>query len=255
MVVRVPAPLRAYAGGAKDVEVKGATVALALHDLSLRHPGMRPHLFDEHGELRPYVNLFLNEEDVRSLQGMSTPLSEGDRLTIVPSIAGGSTTGAGLRRVDHAALRTNQAMIIGALLGAFIADAPWLVLLVAAVMALGSALGVPGFVPLYRLLRSARLLRPDIVPDNPEPHRFAQVLGAAFLFAGSVALALGFPAVGWALAWIVIGLAALSLFGGLCVGCMMYYWLSRLGAPGFSKSPPAGARPGRRPPSPSETST
>jgi hypothetical protein len=81
------------------------------------------------------------------------------------------------------------------------------------------------------------------------------VLGAAFLFAGSVALALGFPAVGWALAWIVIGLAALNLFGGLCVGCMMYYWLSRLGAPGFSKSPPAGARPGRRPPSPSETST
>jgi hypothetical protein len=142
-------------------------------------------------------------------------------------------------------------MIIGLLVGAFIADLAWLVALVGLIMAAGSLLGVPGFGPVYRLLRSARLLKPDIVADHPEPHRFAQALGAAFLLAGAFGLALGLAA-GWVLTWIVIGLAALNLFGGLCVGCLLYYWLSRLGAPGFTKSPPAGARPGRRPPAANE---
>jgi molybdopterin converting factor small subunit len=246
VVIRVPAPLRAYTGGAREIEVQGKTVASALSDLASRHPALRPHLFDDRGDLRPFVNLFLNEEDVRMLQGTATPLDENDRLMIVPSIAGGSSAADSLRPVDHAALRTNQAMIIGVLLGAFIvmdlARA-----LVSLILALGSLTGRPGFL-LYRILRSARLFKPDVVPDHPEPHRFAQALGSAFLLAGWLALAVGLEAAGWALAWIVIALAALNLFAGLCIGCLVYYWLSRIGAPGFSKSPPDGARPGRRPP-------
>ena len=253
VMIRVPAPLRPYTGGAKEVQVQGQTVATALADLSLRHPDLRPHLFDDRGELRPFVNLFLNEEDVRSLQGTATPVAEGDRLMIVPSIAGGRPDQPALPRVDHAALRTNQAVIIGSLIGAFIADAGWLVALVGAIMALGSLLGVAGFLPIYRLLRAAGIFKPDVLPDHPEPHRFAQALGAAFLLAGSLALGQGVAAAGWALTWIVIGLAALNLFGGLCVGCLVYYWLSRLGAPWFTKTPPAGARQGRRPPAPSDS--
>jgi len=253
VVIRVPAPLRGFTSGAREIEVQGKTVASALSDLAARHPALRPHLFDDRGDLRPFVNLFLNEKDVRMLQGTETPLSEGDRLMIVPSIAGGAAEAKPVRPVDHAALRTNQAMIIGLLLGAFIREAGWLVLFVGTVMALGSLVGRPGFVPVYRLLRAARLIRPDVVPDHPEPHRFAQTLGAVFLLAGGLALALGLGVAGWALAWIVIALAALNLFAGLCVGCLVYYWLSRIGAPGFTQSPPQGARPGRRPPAASGT--
>jgi molybdopterin converting factor small subunit len=245
MIIRLPAPLRAYTDGEREIEVRGSTVAAALADLASRHPALRPHLFDDRGDLRPFVNLFLNEDDVRSLQGAETPLSDGDRLLIVPSIAGGT---ASTRPVDHAALRVNQAMIIGVLIGAFISDAAWLVLLVGLIMAVGTAAGRPGFLPVYRLLRSLGRIRPDIVQDNPEPHRFAQGLGAAFLLAASILLYAAVPLVGWALAWAVVGLAALNLFGGLCVGCAVYYWLSRLGVPGFVKAPPPGAPPGRRPP-------
>jgi molybdopterin converting factor small subunit len=248
VVIRVPAPLRGFTSGAREIEVQGQTVASALSDLAARHPALRPHLFDDRGDLRPFVNLFLNEKDVRMLQGTETPLSEGDRLMIVPSIAGGAAEAKPVRPVDHSALRTNQAMIIGLLLGAFIREAGWLVLLVGVVMALGSLVGRPGFVSVYRLLRAARLIRPDVVPDHPEPHRFAQTLGAVFLLAGGLALALGLEVAGWALAWLVIALAALNLFAGLCVGCLAYYWLSRIGAPGFTQSPPQGAQPGRRPP-------
>jgi molybdopterin converting factor small subunit len=249
MVVRLPSPLRAYADGAKEIQVEGSTVAAVLSDLASRHPALRPHLFDDRGELRPYVNLFLNEEDVRSLQGTETPLAEGDRLMIVPSIAGGrSGMDRSTRPVDHTALRVNQAMTIGILIGAFVGDAAWLVLAVGLIMAIGAAIGKPGFLLVYRLLRSLGRLRPDVLPDHPEPHRFAHGFGAVFLLASAFALAAGFPILGWALSWIVVGLAALNLFGGICIGCLMYYWLSRLGVPGFAKSPPPGARPGRRPP-------
>jgi hypothetical protein len=150
--------------------------------------------------------------------------------------------------VDHSALRVNQAMIIGILIGAFVGNGAWLVLAVGLVMGIGGVMGRPGFLPVYRLLRSLGRVRPDVVLDHPEPHRFAQALGAVFLLASTLALAAGSAIVGWGLSWIVVGLAALNLFGGLCIGCLVYYWLSRLGVPGFVKSPPPGARPGRRPP-------
>lgn len=87
--VRIPTPLRPYANGQKELEVQADTVAGALDHLTEQHPGLRQHLYDDEGQLRAYVNIFLNDEDVRSLEGADTPIDEDDRLTIVPSIAGG----------------------------------------------------------------------------------------------------------------------------------------------------------------------
>src|SRR4030067_1445134 len=92
-LVRLPPPLRPYAEGRKEVEVEGSTVADALGNLARMYPMLTQHLYDEGGRLRPYVNVFLNEDDVRTLQGEATPLADEDRLMIVPSIAGGSGEG------------------------------------------------------------------------------------------------------------------------------------------------------------------
>lgn len=91
--VRIPTPLRPYVGGQKDVIAQGDTVAASLEDLVVRHPSLRPHLFDGDGALRSYVVLFVNDKDVRDLQGQTTRVSESDRLMIVPSIAGGRQPG------------------------------------------------------------------------------------------------------------------------------------------------------------------
>lgn len=153
-----------------------------------------------------------------------------------------------LQKVDHAALRTNQALIIALNLAAFVGDAPWLVALVTLVMALGTARKTPGFGFVYRLLLKPRgWVRPDVLVDNPEPHRFAQGFGAVVLGLGAAALFAGSATLGWALVWLVIALAALNLFAGFCVGCAVYYWLHRLHVPGFVKDPPPGTFPGMRP--------
>lgn len=153
-----------------------------------------------------------------------------------------------LTKVDHNALRTNQALIIGLLAAAFIFNVPLLVVLVMAVMLLGSAFGRPGFSPVYRgIFVRFGWVRPAPVADNPEPHRFAQTLGGVFLLASSLALLTGAAGLGWGLTWLVISLAALNLFGGFCAGCFVYYWLGRLKLPGFSQSPPPNTFPGMRP--------
>jgi uncharacterized RDD family membrane protein YckC len=85
------------------------------------------------------------------------------------------------------------------------------------------------------------------VNDNPEPHLFSQGLGAAFLVGSTVSLLAGAVVLGWVLAWIVIVLASLNLFGGFCVGCFVYYWLGRLHVPGFVKAPPPNTFPGLKP--------
>ena len=87
--IRIPTPLRAYTGGQAEVPVSGATVQAALSDLTAQHPLLKQHLYADNGELRAFVNVFLGSEDVRHLQGDATPLKDGDRLMIVPSIAGG----------------------------------------------------------------------------------------------------------------------------------------------------------------------
>ena len=151
--------------------------------------------------------------------------------------------------VDHSAMKTNQAVIILLLLAAFIANLPWLVGIVCAVMLFGSlVLKKPGFGILYtRLLKPTGWVKPDVLNDNREPHIFAQAVGGVFLLVSSISLFFGAAVLGWILSWIVIALAALNLFAGFCVGCAMYYWLSQLKLPGFNRSAPSGSFPGMRP--------
>ena len=87
--LRIPTPLRPYAGGQGEFVVQAGTVAEALNEVVSSHPALRQHLFSEDGELRAFVNLFLNEEDIRHLQGVETPVGERDKLILIPSIAGG----------------------------------------------------------------------------------------------------------------------------------------------------------------------
>ena len=153
-----------------------------------------------------------------------------------------------MSKVDHSALRTNQAMIIALSLVAFISNLSWLAAVVAVIMILGTALEQPGFGFLYqRLLKPLGWVKPEIIADNPEPHRFAQGFGAVVLSAGVAALYLNAAGLGWGLVWLVIALAALNLFAGFCAGCAVYYWLNRLQIPGFVKDAPEGTFPGFRP--------
>jgi hypothetical protein len=139
------------------------------------------------------------------------------------------------RKVDHSALRTNQAFIIGLLVIAFVLDAKWLVTFVAGVMLIGTIFPtIALFKAVYvYVLKPARIARPDVRIDHPEPHLFAQGVGGAVLTLATLAFVAGVAAIGWILAWVVVALAALNLFAGICVGCMMYYWFNRLGVPGF----------------------
>ncbi|WP_371652948.1 MULTISPECIES: MoaD/ThiS family protein [unclassified Streptomyces] len=89
--VRIPTILRTYTDGAKAVEGSGATIDELFKDLETRHNGIRERLVDEAagGELRRFVNVYLNDEDVRFLAGITTELSDGDSVTILPAVAGG----------------------------------------------------------------------------------------------------------------------------------------------------------------------
>jgi molybdopterin synthase sulfur carrier subunit len=87
--VRVPTQLRTLTGGASEVAVDGSTVGEALKALDAAHPGFGERLFDDAGQLRRFVNIFLTDEDVRFLDGLNTPVSDGQTLSIVPAVAGG----------------------------------------------------------------------------------------------------------------------------------------------------------------------
>lgn len=143
------------------------------------------------------------------------------------------------RKVDQTALKVNQAFIIGLLLLAFLLDTVWLVVFVAVVMLLGTA--VPNlslFKQIYQsILKPIGIAKPNIIEDNPEPHRFSQGLGGVFVTLSAIALFAGISTLGWALTWIVIFLAAFNLFLGFCAGCFIYYQLNKLGVPGFRVSP------------------
>ena len=89
VTVRVPTQLRTLTGGAGEVQVEGSTVGEALKALDAAHPGMGDRLFDEAGNLRRFVNVFLADEDVRFLDGLATPVADGATLSIVPAVAGG----------------------------------------------------------------------------------------------------------------------------------------------------------------------
>ena len=87
--VRVPTPLRRYTAGNGAVEADGGTVAALVDDLEKRYPGMKDRICDEGGQVRRFVNIFVNGEDIRFLKHLDTPLKAGDELSIVPAIAGG----------------------------------------------------------------------------------------------------------------------------------------------------------------------
>ena len=87
--VRIPAQLRTLTGGAGELEIDGGTVGDVLHALDGAHAGFAERLFDDAGGLRRFVNVFVDEEDVRFLQGLDTPLAGGQTISIVPAVAGG----------------------------------------------------------------------------------------------------------------------------------------------------------------------
>jgi sulfur-carrier protein len=88
--VRVPTILRTHTGGEKKVEAQGATLREAIDDLEDRHPGIKGKLIDDEGSLHRFVNLYVNDEDVRFLGGAETPLDDGDVVAILPAVAGGA---------------------------------------------------------------------------------------------------------------------------------------------------------------------
>ena len=87
--VKIPPVLRSSTGGAKEVEADGATVGEVLNALAEAHPATKSQLFSEDGELNRYVNVYLNDEDVRVLDGLDTAVKDSDTLVILPAMAGG----------------------------------------------------------------------------------------------------------------------------------------------------------------------
>lgn len=87
--VRIPTPLRALSGGASELEVGGSTVAEVLKGLEAAHPGFQERLFDDAGNLRRFVNVFVADEDIRFLSGLDTVVDDGQTVSIIPAVAGG----------------------------------------------------------------------------------------------------------------------------------------------------------------------
>ena len=88
--VRIPTPLRPMTGGKSEVEIPGNTVSEIIDNLGSAHPGIKERVYDEQGEVRRFINIYVNEEDIRFLTGKDTPLKDGDEVSIIPAIAGGS---------------------------------------------------------------------------------------------------------------------------------------------------------------------
>ncbi|MBI1758886.1 MAG: MoaD/ThiS family protein [Actinobacteria bacterium] len=87
--VRIPTILRSYTGGEKAVAAAGATLGALVDDLELKHPGLRARLLTESGSLQRFVNVYVNDEDVRFTGSLDTVLADGDSVTILPAVAGG----------------------------------------------------------------------------------------------------------------------------------------------------------------------
>ena len=134
-------------------------------------------------------------------------------------------------RVDHTALKVNQAFIIGLLVLAWLLAQPWLVAFVGLVMLVGTVWPQAGlFKRIYSdFLKPAGLLKPDPRPDTLAPHLFAQGVGALVLVLALLAFAAGGAVDGWLLTAQVIELAAINLFAGFCAGCFIYFQLARRG--------------------------
>jgi sulfur-carrier protein len=93
--VRIPTILRSYTGGEKAVDATGSSLSALIDDLEANHPGLKERLL-ENGDLRRFVNVYVNDEDVRFLGGLEAPVSDGDQVVVLPAVAGG-----GLDRLDQ----------------------------------------------------------------------------------------------------------------------------------------------------------
>jgi sulfur-carrier protein len=89
VTVRVPGPLRRLTNGSAEVNVEGATVSEALTNLDREYPGFRDRIYDDAGNLRQFINIYVNEADIRFAHGLETPITERDEVSIVPAVAGG----------------------------------------------------------------------------------------------------------------------------------------------------------------------
>ena len=87
--VRIPTPLRKLTNNEELVEISAATIGDAINELQSRYPGIAERLVDDKGEVRRFVNVYVNEEDIRFLNNRETPLKDGDEISIIPAIAGG----------------------------------------------------------------------------------------------------------------------------------------------------------------------
>jgi molybdopterin synthase sulfur carrier subunit len=88
-IVRIPTPLRKLTGGLEEVKAQGGTISAIIGSLETQYPGLKERICDDQGKMRRFVNIFKNDEDIRFLQNLDTPVAEADELSIVPAIAGG----------------------------------------------------------------------------------------------------------------------------------------------------------------------
>lgn len=147
-----------------------------------------------------------------------------------------------LRKVDQTGIKVGQATTIILLLLGFVLNS-WLLVVLVAIAQLLSALDAP-YAP-YRLfyqrvIKPLGIVKPNVITDNPEPHRFAQLLGGVMNSVAAVLLLASVSTPAWVLVWIVIALANLNFWLNFCLGCWMYYQLNRLGVPGFTHAPVEG---------------
>ena len=88
-ILKIPTPLRSYSNGMVEVNLSGNNVSEVMHQLVDEYPTLKPHLYNGDGQLRPFVNLFVGENNNNDLQGLETPLDKNTRVILIPSIAGG----------------------------------------------------------------------------------------------------------------------------------------------------------------------
>lgn len=143
------------------------------------------------------------------------------------------------RKVDLTGLKVGQAITIILLILGFVLNT-WILVAFVGIAQLLGALGLP-FAP-YKLIyttliKPSGLVKSNVQPDNPEPHRFAMLVGAIFNGMATLLLFANVPIVAWALVWIVIALANLNFWLNFCLGCWVYYRLNRYGVRGFVRSP------------------
>ncbi len=144
-----------------------------------------------------------------------------------------------LPKVDQNGLKVGQALTIIILIVGFILNS-WLFVAFVAISQFLGAIDAP-FAP-YKFiytqwLKPAGIVKPNIIADHPQPHRFAMLVGSIFNGAGTLLILANAPVFGWILVWVVIALANLNFWLNFCLGCWMYYQFNRLGIKGFDQSP------------------